>query len=55
MAEYNTFLDINEVKGAKTVLPSTAHAKISMRLVPNQTSAKITELFEKHFRAICPP
>ncbi|MBQ1656299.1 MAG: M20/M25/M40 family metallo-hydrolase, partial [Bacteroidales bacterium] len=41
-------------KGAKTVLPSTAHAKISMRLVPNQTSAKITELFEKHFRAICP-
>ena len=42
-------------KGAKTVLPSTAHAKISMRLVPNQTSAKITELFEKHFRAICPP
>ncbi len=42
-------------KGAKTVLPSTAHAKISMRLVPNQTSARITELFEKHFRAICPP
>ena len=42
-------------KGAKTVLRSTAHAKISMRLVPNQVSAKITELFEKHFRAICPP
>ena len=41
--------------GAKTVLPSEAHAKISMRLVPNQTSTKITELFEKHFRAICPP
>ena len=40
--------------GAKTVLPSTAHAKISMRLVPNQTSEKITELFENHFRAIAP-
>ena len=39
-------------EGAKTVLPSTAHAKISMRLVPNQTSEKITELFENHFRAI---
>jgi len=41
--------------GAKTVLPSTAHAKISMRLVPDQTSARITELFVKHFRAIAPP
>ena len=41
--------------GAKTVLPSTAHAKISMRLVPNQTSSKITRLFEDHFRAIAPP
>ena len=41
--------------GAKTVLPSQAHAKISMRLVPNQLSSKITELFERHFRAIAPP
>ena len=41
--------------GAKTVLPSTAHAKISMRLVPNQTSARITELFVQHFKAIAPP
>ena len=41
--------------GAKTVLPSVAHAKISMRLVPNQLSAKITELFKKHFLAIAPP
>ena len=40
--------------GAKTVLPSTAHAKISMRLVPNQRSAEITKLFEKHFKAIAP-
>ena len=41
--------------GAKTVLPSQAHAKISMRLVPNQLSEKITELFEKHIRSIAPP
>ena len=41
-------------EGAKTVLPSTAHAKISMRLVPNQDSAKITKLFKQHFLAIAP-
>ena len=41
--------------GAKTVLPSVAHAKISMRLVPNQLSSKITELFRKHFLSIAPP
>jgi acetylornithine deacetylase/succinyl-diaminopimelate desuccinylase-like protein len=41
-------------KGAKTVLPSKAYAKISMRLVPNQQSDKITELFTKHFEAIAP-
>ena len=40
--------------GAKTVLPSEAHAKISMRLVPNQRSAEITRLFERHFRKIAP-
>ncbi len=41
-------------EGAKTVLPSKAFAKISMRLVPNQTNAKITELFTKHFESIAP-
>ncbi len=41
-------------EGAKTVLPSKAFAKISMRLVPNQTSHEITELFQKHFEAIAP-
>jgi len=41
--------------GAKTVLPSTAHAKISMRLVPNQKSAKITALFMEHLKRIAPP
>ena len=40
--------------GAKTVLPSEAHAKISMRLVPNQDSATITKLFAEHFKAIAP-
>lgn len=53
-------LDVNGIwggyigQGAKTVLPSKAHAKISMRLVPNQSSKKITELFESHFKKIAP-
>lgn len=42
-------------EGSKTVLPSTAHAKISMRLVPNQKSEKISEMFQKHFESIAPP
>ncbi|TXI15059.1 MAG: dipeptidase [Pedobacter sp.] len=41
-------------EGAKTVLPSKASAKISMRLVPNQQSDKITQLFEKYFKQIAP-
>lgn len=41
-------------EGAKTVLPSKAYAKISMRLVPNQDSHKITQLFAKHFEDIAP-
>lgn len=41
-------------EGAKTVLPSKAFAKISMRLVPDQTSAKIAKLFEKHIKKIAP-
>ena len=53
-------LDVNGIwggyigQGAKTVLPSKANAKISMRLVPNQSSEKITELFESHFKKIAP-
>ncbi len=53
-------LDVNGIwggytgEGAKTVLPSKASAKISMRLVPNQSSKKITELFTKHFESIAP-
>ena len=42
-------------EGAKTVLPSKAFAKISTRLVPNQTSAKMTSLLIKHLETIAPP
>ena len=41
-------------EGAKTVLPSKAFAKISMRLVPDQHSNKITKLFTDHFKKIAP-
>jgi acetylornithine deacetylase/succinyl-diaminopimelate desuccinylase-like protein len=41
-------------EGAKTVLPARASAKISMRLVPNQTSAKVAKLFERHVKKIAP-
>lgn len=41
-------------EGAKTVLPSKAFAKISMRLVPDQTSTKAAKLFEKHLKKIAP-
>ncbi len=54
-------LDVNGIwggyigEGAKTVLPSKASAKISLRLVPNQKSDKITKLFTDHFLKIAPP
>lgn len=41
-------------KGAKTVLPSKATAKISMRLVPNQDPKKIAKEFEKHIKSLAP-
>lgn len=53
-------LDVNGIwggytgEGAKTVLPSKANAKISMRLVPNQDDEEIAELFKKHFESIAP-
>ena len=53
-------LDVNGIwggyigAGAKTVLPSKAFAKISMRLVPNQNDDEIYKLFEKHFLSIAP-
>jgi acetylornithine deacetylase/succinyl-diaminopimelate desuccinylase-like protein len=42
-------------EGAKTVLPSKAFAKISCRLVPNQSSAKMTKLLLDHLHKIAPP
>lgn len=42
-------------EGAKTVLPSKATAKISARLVPNQSSVKITKMLLNYFRSIAPP
>jgi len=41
-------------EGAKTVLPAKAGAKISMRLVPNQSSEKISKMFEEHMKKIAP-
>jgi acetylornithine deacetylase/succinyl-diaminopimelate desuccinylase-like protein len=41
-------------EGSKTVLPSQAFAKISARLVPNQSSKKITEMLLNYFRKIAP-
>ncbi|HRP34029.1 MAG TPA: dipeptidase [Agriterribacter sp.] len=41
-------------EGAKTVLPSKATAKISARLVPNQSSAKITDMLLQYFKQIAP-
>ncbi len=54
-------LDVNGIwggyigEGAKTVLPSKAYAKISMRLVRNQSSDEITKLFTDYFKQIAPP
>lgn len=53
-------LDVNGIwggytgEGAKTVLPSKAFAKISMRLVPNQNSEEISKIFQQHFESIAP-
>ncbi len=53
-------LDVNGIwggytgEGAKTVIASKAFAKISMRLVPNQSDAEITEKFTKYFESVAP-
>ncbi len=41
-------------EGAKTVLPSRASAKISMRIVPDQTAGRIARLFERHIKSLAP-
>ena len=53
-------LDVNGIwggytgEGAKTVIASKAFAKISMRLVPNQSDEEITKLFSEYFKSIAP-
>jgi acetylornithine deacetylase/succinyl-diaminopimelate desuccinylase-like protein len=53
-------LDVNGIwggytaEGTKTIIPSQAHAKISVRLVPNQDHFRIAELFAKHFEENTP-
>jgi acetylornithine deacetylase/succinyl-diaminopimelate desuccinylase-like protein len=52
--------DVNGIKsgyqgvGSKTIIPAEASAKISMRLVPNQSPEKIHQLFESYVRSVCP-
>ncbi len=54
-------LDVNGIgggyqsDGAKTVLPSRAMAKVSMRLVPDQSAEQIVELLRKHVQSVTPP
>ena len=53
-------LDVNGIwggyilEGTKTVIPSKASAKISMRLVPNQQWEKISKSFEKYLHKLAP-
>ncbi len=54
-------LDVNGIwggyiqPGAKTVLPSKAYAKISMRLVPDQVPTEIAALIKAHLESLAPP
>lgn len=42
-------------EGGKTIIPSYASAKLTLRLVPHQEPKKILALVKKHLKAICPP
>lgn len=53
-------LDVNGIwggyreEGSKTIIPSVASAKISMRLVPNQNNDKVYSLFKKYVKTLTP-
>ena len=53
--EVNGLLSGFTGEGAKTVLPATAMAKVSMRLVPDQRPDTIADLFEAYLKKVCPP
>lgn len=42
-------------EGSKTIVPAWARAKITTRLVPNQSPGKIIQLLTEHLKKICPP
>ncbi|MFT4587996.1 MAG: acetylornithine deacetylase/succinyl-diaminopimelate desuccinylase-like protein [Limisphaerales bacterium] len=42
-------------EGSKTIVPSWARAKLTMRLVPDQNPKKILKLVKERIRALCPP
>src|SRR5215204_1046372 len=52
--EVNGLLSGFTGEGAKTVLPATAMAKVSMRLVPDQDPKKIGDLFEEYLKKAAP-
>jgi acetylornithine deacetylase/succinyl-diaminopimelate desuccinylase-like protein len=52
--EVNGLLSGFTGEGAKTVLPAVAMAKVSMRLVPNQTPDKVGEQFEAYLKKVMP-
>ncbi|TFB10426.1 dipeptidase [Candidatus Marinimicrobia bacterium MT.SAG.3] len=53
--DVNGFISGYTGEGAKTVIPAKASAKISLRLVPNQTPDRVEELFRKYIEEITPP
>jgi acetylornithine deacetylase/succinyl-diaminopimelate desuccinylase-like protein len=42
-------------EGSKTIIPSSASAKLTLRLVPDQKPRKILQLLSRHLRELCPP
>ncbi|MEI9426193.1 dipeptidase [Mesorhizobium sp. Cs1299R1N3] len=54
-------LDVNGMWGGhtglgyKTVIPSTAHAKLSLRTVPGQDPDRVSDALKVHLRTVCPP